>query len=263
MPLLLSSYAIYLLYMLSYLLPAKARRRLLELLWRDEESGSVSELARLAGVSFAGAHRELQAMSRAGLVRRASDGGATAYRANPGHPGARILKELLSMPAVQPADDEESDAEVRGWLVDLGALLDARGRKAPSLERALAAAARLSHRDSSVARILPALIWKHRDRLDQDRLLTEARRQGEKQALGFFVEMAAALGGDPSLVRWAKPLRDRRVRATKDFFQRSRSRYARQLAELHTPPPARRWGYRLNMGLDSFEAAFRRHVRAR
>jgi molybdenum-dependent DNA-binding transcriptional regulator ModE len=249
--------------MLSYLLPAKARRKLLELLWRDEESGSVSELARLAGVSFAGAHRELQAMSRAGLVHRASEGGTTAYRANAAHPGARLLKELLSMPAVQPVADEESDAEVRGWLVDLGALLDARRRKAPSPERVLAAAARLSHRDPSVARILPALVWKHRDRLDPDRLVTEARRQGEKQALGFFVEMAAELGGDPSLARWAEPLRDRRVRSTRDFFQRSSSPHARRLAELHTPPAARRWHYRLNIGTDSFEAAFRRHVRAR
>ena len=247
--------------MLSYLWPAKARRKLLELLWRDGESGSVSELARLAGVSFASAHQELHAMSRAGLALRASDGGAPVYRANAAHPGARLLKELLSMPAAEAGPDEESDAEVRGWLVDLGALLDARRRKAPFLERALAAAARLSHRDPSVARILPALIWKHRDRLDLDRLLTEARRQGEKQALGFFVEMAAELGRDPSLARRAEPLRDRRVRATKDFFDRSRSPCARRLSEMHTPPVARRWHYRLNMGLDSFEASFRRHVR--
>jgi hypothetical protein len=150
---------------------------------------------------------------------------------------------------------------VRGWLVDLGALLDARRRRPLSPERALAAAARLSHRDPSVARILPALIWKHRDRLDPGRLVTEARRQGEKQALGFFIEMAAELGEDPSLACWAEPLRDRRVRATTDFFHGSRSPSARRLSEMHTPPVARRWHYRLNMGLDSFEASFRRHVR--
>jgi DNA-binding transcriptional ArsR family regulator len=248
--------------MLSYLLPTRTRRRLLELLWRDEESGSVSELARLAGVSFAGAHRELRAMSRAGLVRRSSDGGTAVYRANTAHPGAGPLREVLSIPSPEPGADEKSDAEVRGWLVDLGALLDAHRHTAPSPERALAAAARLSHRDPSVARILPALIWKHRDRLDLARLVTEARRQGEKQALGFFIEMAAELGGDPSLFRWAEPFRDRRLHTTKDFFVRSGSPYARQLADLHTPPAARRWHYRLNIGQDSFEAAFRRHVGA-
>jgi hypothetical protein len=248
--------------MISYLITSKARRRLLELLWRNEELGSVSELARLAGVSFAGAHRELQAMARAGLARRASEGGAPVYRANTTHPGARLLRALLSTKTAEPGADEESDVEVRGWLVDLGALLDAPRRPAPSPERALAVAARLSHRDPSVARVLPALIWKLRHRLDPERLVDEARRQGEKQALGFFIEIAAELGAEPSLARWADPLRDRRVRATRDFFHRSGSPYARQLAELNTPETARRWHYRLNMGVDSFESSFRRHARA-
>jgi hypothetical protein len=181
------------------------------------------------------------------------------YRANGTHPRARLLKALVAeAPPKETAD--ESDAEARGWLVDLGALLDARRRKAPSLERALAAGARLSHRDPSVARVIPALLWSHRDRLDPDRLVAEARRHGEKQALGFFLETAAELGGDPALTRWAEKLRDHRVRAAKDFFHGSRSRYARRLAELHTPPVARRWHYRLNMGIDSFETSFRRHV---
>jgi hypothetical protein len=234
----------------------------LEVLWRDEESGSVSELARLAGLSFSGAHRELQAMLRADLVRQTSQGGTPVYRANSAHSGARLLRELVTMPTSEPAADDGSDAEVRGWLVDLGALLDAPRRPAPSPERALAAGARLSHRDPSVARILPALVWKLRDRLDPDRLVIEARRQAEKQALGLFVDLAAELGGDPSLLRLAERLRDRRIRSTKDFFHRSRSPYARRLAELNTPDAARRWHYRLNMGMDSFEASFRRHVRA-
>jgi hypothetical protein len=248
--------------MLSYLVPGKARRRLLELLWHDEVSGSASELARLARVSFAGTHRELQAMSRAGLARRSPVGGAAQYQANTSHPNARLLQELVSLPAPEPETSEASDAEVRGWLVDLGALLDAPRRRAPSPEKALPAAARLSHRDASVARILPALVWMLRDRLDFDRLEAEARSQGERQALGFFTELAGELGGDPTLTRLSARFRDRRVRSTRNFFQRPESPYTRRLADLNTPKTAGRWHYRLNMGMDSFEAAFRRHVRA-
>jgi hypothetical protein len=246
--------------MLEYLVPGKSRRRLLELLWRDGESGSVSQLARLAGLSFSGAHRELQAMGRAGLAVRDASGGAPVFRANTAHPEAELLKQLLSPPTLDTRADEKADAEVRGWLVDLGALLDAPRRKAPSPERALAAGARLSHRDPSVARVLPALIWKHRHRLDRERLVAEARRFGERQALGLFLEIAAELGRDPTLAGWADSFRDRRVRAVKDFFETSGSPYARQLAERHTPPVARRWHYRLNMGLDAFESSFRRHA---
>jgi hypothetical protein len=105
------------------------------------------------------------------------------------------------------------------------------------------------------------LIWKHRDRLDRERLLVEGRRSGEKQALGLFLEIAAELGQEPSLAGWAESFRDRRVRTVKDFFDASGSPHARQLAERHTPPVARRWHYRLNMGLDAFESSFRRHRR--
>ena len=246
--------------MLEYLITGKVRRRLLELLWRDGESGSVSELARLAGLSFSGAHRELQAMARVGLAVRDASGHAPAYRANAAHPGAGLVRQLLAPGALAASGEEKTASEVRGCLVDHGALLDAPRRKAPSPERALAAGARLSHRDPSVARVLPALIWKHRHRLDRERLLVEARRFGEKQALGLFLEIAAELGRDPSLTRWADTFRDRRVRTVKDFFDSSGSPYARELAERHTPPVARRWHYRLNMGLDAFESSFRRHA---
>lgn len=245
--------------MLEYLIPGKSRRRLLALLWRDGESGSVSELARLAGLSFSGAHRELQAMSRAGLAVRSASGHAPAYRANAAHPGAELLKQLLAPSTLVASAEEKTDSEVRGWLVDLGALLDVARRKAPSPERALAAGARLSHRDPSVARVLPALILKHRHRLDRERLLVEGRRFGERQALGLFLEIAAELSQDPTLARWADAFRDRRVRTVKDFFDGTGSVYARQLAERDTPPVARRWHYRLNMGLDAFASSFRRH----
>ena len=48
--------------LLPYLVTSRARRDLLRLLWAERAEGNVSELARMARVSFAAAHRELEAM---------------------------------------------------------------------------------------------------------------------------------------------------------------------------------------------------------
>jgi hypothetical protein len=41
------------------------------------------------------------------------------------------------------------------------------------------------------------------------------------------------------------------------FFQPTTLR-ERRLAELRTPEVARKWGFRMNMGMDSFESMFRK-----
>jgi predicted transcriptional regulator len=82
--------------MLEYLVTSRVRRELLRCLWVDEESGSVSALARGSGVSFAAAHRELEAMKAAGLALVERRGAALEYRADRRHPQARVLIALLA-----------------------------------------------------------------------------------------------------------------------------------------------------------------------
>jgi hypothetical protein len=88
-----------------------------------------------------------------------------------------------------------------------------------------------------------------------DRLL------GEKQALGFFLDLTAELSGDRRFAEWMKPLRDRRYRTSRDFFHSaSRSRRQLQLAEEKTPEAGRRWQLRMNMDLDAFRSTFEKFV---
>jgi hypothetical protein len=47
---------------------------------------------------------------------------------------------------------------------------------------------------------------------------------------------------------------------TTQFFQPT-TRRERQLAELKTPEVARKWGFRMNMGLDSFASMFEKGAR--
>src|SRR5439155_18464827 len=85
----------------------------------------------------------------------------------------------------------------------------------PDLEKILANGLVLSHRDPTVARVLPLVLWRQRDRMDLDRLIAQASRQGERSALGYFLELAGQLGDDRALVQAARRLRDKRRTKTR------------------------------------------------
>ena len=245
--------------MLRYLVKGTTRRELLRLLWGLREEGSVSTLARRAGVSFSAAHRELEMMRSAGLAVSRRVGSEVQYRAASDHPYARLLAELASVPDHQdrPAG-EVRDAEVRSWLAEAGAPLGAPPptTPAPSLEEVLAEAVVLSHRDSTVARVLPAVLWKRRQDVDLDRLALEATRRDERQALGYLLELAGRLGGDTRLVETAQGLNDGRRRKARLYFAGAHGRYQLAATRRNTPPEALRWGYLMNVGLDSFKSTF-------
>jgi len=243
---------------LEFLVTSKARRRLLDLLWRQEASGSTAHLAALANVGFASAYRELRAMQAAGLVVPQRQGAALVYRANRTHPLADALRKLVT--AGVPGLGEDSEArQLRGELAALGAPLrhEVEGPPRGPAEEVVARGVQLAHRDPDVARTLPVCLYRQRDTLDPARLREHAVRLGEKRALGFFLDLTAQLSGDRRFTEWTTPLRDRRFKAPRDFFYAaSRSRRQRRLAEEKTPPLARRWRLRMNMDLDAFRSTF-------
>jgi hypothetical protein len=252
--------------LLRYLVPSRARRHLLRLLWAEETGGSVSALARKAGVSFASAHRELAALRAEGLARAERAGAELVYRANPDYREAGLVRRLLGRQGPSSASPPVADSEtVRGWLAAAGAPLlvsrRSKGRR-PPLEEILAEGLVLSHEDATVARVLPLVLWRHRDRLDPGRLVRAATVRNERQALGFLLELTGFLAEDPRLASLAKPLRDRRRTRPRPFFARGQGRMALALARRKTPALARRWGYLMNMDLDSFASAFRTHGEA-
>ncbi len=246
--------------MFEYLVTSRARRQLLRRLWADRVSGSVSALARASGVSFAAAHRELEAMKAAGLTVAERDGAATVYRANRAHPQADVLTALLTAaPAAHGASEEQ---RLRGRLAALGAPLGGPAQATRHLppEEVLADGLVLAHHSPTVARVLPVAFWRQRDKLDYERLVRAATLRDERQALGFYLELTGQLGGDRRLVRRASRLRDRRRTALRPFFSGGRGSFARAAARERSPALARRWGFLMNMELESFATAFRKHV---
>jgi hypothetical protein len=251
--------------LLSYLVTSRARRHLLRLLWADRVEGNVSDLARRAWVSFAAAHRELEAMRAEGLALCERAGAALVYRANPGYREPSLVRRLLKEGGAEAAPPAPDGERVRGWLAAAGApLLVSQPVRDPTprLEEVLAEGLALSHRDATVARVLPLVLWRNRDRLDHGRLVRAATRRNERQSLGFFLELTGRLSGDRRLASLSEGLRDRRRSRAMPFFSGGQGRMALALARKKTPPLARQWGYLMNMGMDSFASAFAKHREA-
>lgn len=248
--------------LLRYSVTSRVRRELLRLLWAEGAKGSVSELARAARVSFAAAHRELDAMQAEGLAVSERAGNRLVYRTNPAHPRASLIRSLVQTIEHEPVarGTQAQDERVRSWLRAAGAPIGAsEPDRLPTLEQLVAAGVALAHRDATVALVLPVVLWRQRDYLDYDRLANEATRLNERHALGFYLELTGQLGGDRRLVSAARPLRDKRCTRPRLFFAKPHGRYALVAAGRNTPPVARKWGYRMNMPLDSFASAFSKH----
>ena len=157
---------------------------------------------------------------------------------------------------------------MQAWLAHLGAPLygstSVQADEVPGPERVLAEALPLARQDATVARALPVALHRTRVRLDFPLLRRLAKERGQGRALGFFLELTSELSGDKDFAREARPLAAglRRRKRSSQFFP-VRSPSERRLAELKTPPAARRWGFRMNMSADSFASMFRKSAAVR
>jgi len=244
--------------MLDFLVTSKVRRRMLLLLWGENERGSVTELAEKASVSFASAHAELKRMKQAQLVRSTRDHGVEVLSANATFPHADVLRGLVNA-TPQPEAASPNDDLVRGSLKTLGAPLsqvepvavapeDQLGRLLEGVE--------LARRDPTVARVLPLCFWRLRNLLAHARLHELATGPEQKHAVGFFLELTDRLGNAPKLSWTAESLRDRRMKTTREFFLPARPDRERT----DTFDLAEKWGFRMHMNFESFKTAFDKFV---
>ena len=147
---------------------------------------------------------------------------------------------------------------LESWLAHYGASLygeDLDPVDVPPPEVVLADAMSLARKSATVARALPPAFWKCRHRLDFDLLLDEGRRRGRARELGFFLDLVGQLSGDSTFETAASQLKVRSLHRPQQFFRPTTAR-ERKLAELTTPEPARKWGFRMNMDMDCFKSMF-------
>jgi hypothetical protein len=113
----------------------------------------------------------------------------------------------------------------------------------------------VAHREASVARVLPFVFARLASRLNLDVLRQRAKAVDLKHTVGFMLDVAGQLGGNRELSQESVRFRDRRLSRNRAFFV-GETRRSRALAEKRSPALARRWGWRMNMGLDSFASVF-------
>lgn len=248
--------------MFEYLVTSKTRRRLLEWLWRDHQSGTASELARHLDCAFAGVYKELQAMEDTGLATSTWDGKHRFYQADHAHPLGDLLEKLLKESTGQKRAIKR-DAVVLEKLAYLGlpvSGLKRAPRAADCVEELLVLGATYAREDPTTARAFPVVLWKLRGKLNFKLVEKFGRKRGQKQNVGFLLELTGKLGGDHHLVTEARAMRDHRRRRPQHYF-RADSDYAQSLAEFRTPRLARDWGWLMNVGYDAFESTFEKFNR--
>ena len=218
--------------------------------------------------------RAARGVSKAELARRSRVRAQTVRRLltekSPNPTLANVLDMLrplgLGIGLVElPEDPTKShEDEVCAWLSFYGAPLYGSTavdpNTVPKVESVLAEGLKLSRDDATVARALPIAFWKNRKRLEMKPLREEAERWNQSRALGFFLDLTAQLSGEDTFMREAAELHSQVPLKTTQFFQPTTQR-ERQLAELKTPGVARRWGFRMNVGLDSFATVFEKGKR--
>ncbi|MCP3980164.1 MAG: hypothetical protein GY716_12735 [bacterium] len=228
---------------------------MLKTLWLDGASGSVRALAKRCEVSYSSAHAELKRLEEASLARARVVGNSLVFEANKDHRAAPAVETLVRASVdVEPAEERPQSLRTMASLAALGAPLHTEAAPVADLdpEEAVAQGLRLTHCFPTLARAYPVLLARNRSRLNLERLKQLATELNEKQTLGFFLELTAALANDPQLRSFAQTLRDRRVRRVRDFFSGPHGKYSRELANRRTPPVAKRWHFRMNMDMDNF-----------
>jgi hypothetical protein len=250
--------------LLDFLVTSKTRRNLLRLLFGQDVVASGNQLAKLVGAAYSLVHSELEAMRKESLVRCRKEGRAVVFRKNDKYPERKVLENLLDAKKQSVGLAKHvGDQSVRLNLARFGAPMSVEGESENdlSLEETLVLALSLSRRDATVARTLPLVVARNADRLDLPRLEYLARKQGVLPVLGFFLDMTGSLARNPELLTEARRLMDRRRKRMESFFvQRRFSEFEKRLAEINTPPVARSWHFLMNMGMDSFESLFQKHL---
>lgn len=221
-------------------------------------AASVSELARRTGLSPRSVAKEVRHLNPTGLLLVEAFGGADVVRANLKHVAARHLTALLETPSAAAADPSEAK-RVRESLAAWGAPLAAlRPAKHHDLQETLLHGLEEAQSDGAVLRVLPLVLAGHLSEVDWTSLREGARRRKVKAELGLLVDLTAAVTEDVSLSAQTSGLQDRRRKQMR-FLPEVKNRYEAELAKQRSPEVATRWGFWMNMSVESFRSVFEKH----
>ena len=253
--------------LLNFLSNSNSRNKLLALLWCEDVEASVHQLAELADIGYASAYNELRAMGKEGLAMSVKKGRSVIFKKNQAYPHADLLHRILDAEGLKRSNVESGKdvtwADIKLNLVKFGAPLGVNGESNVdlTLEESINLGLNLAREDASVARVLPVVLAKNEKHINFARMIFLARKSRLEKTLGFFLELTAKLSGRARLKKESEKLYDLRYKKFEYFFlNQNMGRFTMLLTEKNTPNLARKWRFRMNMGIDSFENLFYRFI---
>jgi hypothetical protein len=168
-------------------------------------------------------------------------------------------KSRWAKPALVIDQSPRDHGELLAFVAHYGARV-ARSTASHGLETIVLRAVEASRSDPALARMLPVFLWRIRDSIDMDELVTRSRRRRLAPALGYFLELTAELGPWRGFDRAIESLReDAKPNRPVHFFHEVRKHpFEAMAAEARTPAEARRWGLLTGTPTDSFVTYFRK-----
>jgi hypothetical protein len=165
----------------------------------------------------------------------------------------------------QTSNNKPSEEALLYYLVQFGAPLMREFAEAyPVLDKktVFEGALELVHQDPTLTRCFPLVVEQNRDFFEnREELRHLSTTPKTTKTLGFFLELTGELAGAQTLLEEAQALYGTVEKASElePFFEKKKmSRRARLVAEETTPQAARKWGFLLNIGMDSFASHFRK-----
>lgn len=230
------------------LLPSARTWALFDLLFTRMGQGNLLRLSRESKVPYATTHDLMNRLLKAGSVEETRRGRSREFRAT--EKGLRSWRETFRSVPVPFHETKSLVADQLHSPPDLPPSRD--------LEQALVALMVESRKDPSLSRALPVVLAKEMERLDVDRLKNRALESDAGAMVGFYLELTALLSSSSRLKKMSRSFRDRRRRTVRVFFESSRreDKWESRLLERRTPELARRWGWLMNMPLESFRTHF-------
>lgn len=138
--------------------------------------------------------------------------------------------------------------------------LPASPNKELSFEEVVVKALVFSRQNPIVARAFPVFIVKNEQRFKNFQRLKElVIKEHQENTLGFFLDVTYELTGKEIYKELAGQLKKNPT--VEDFFVIYKpSKYRERLLTRNTPVIAKRWFFRMNMNLDSFQSTFKKFV---
>lgn len=129
-----------------------------------------------------------------------------------------------------------------------------------NLEEVVLHAVLQSRFSPNLARMLPVFLWRLRNTLNQKSLLLRAREPSQRHALGYFLELTATLGSwsgyNDSINSLRKTVEPSNNQLCLFFTTPVEGSFEAAVANLRTPPEARKWGLLTGTPTDSFKTYF-------